>query len=92
MLLSAPDLGHAETPTVRLFGLPVRPPRAAVVLALAAVVLLALLLKPSPPGEESTQPPSPAAIAEASERVEIRMATGNPSIQVIWVMSKDVEF
>ena len=91
-LLSAPELGEETAGAGRLLGLPIRPPRGAVVLALAAVVLLALLLKPSPPTEVSTHTPSPAAVAEASERVEIRMATGNPSIQVIWVMSKDVEF
>lgn len=91
-LLSAPELGAETANTGRLFGLSMRPPRAAVALALAAMVLLALLLKPSPPGEVSTHAPPPEAVAEASERVEIRMATGNPSIQVIWVMSKDVEF
>lgn len=90
-LLSAPELREdAETTgrPRRLF----RHPRAVAALALAACVAAALLLMPPPAEEAFTIPPSPAAPVEADERVEIRMATGNPSIQVIWVMSKDVDF
>ncbi len=91
-LLAAPDLQEdaASTEPRRrpLFG----HPRAVAALALAASVAAALLLMPPPSEETYTIPPSPAAVAEADERVEIRMATGNPSIQVIWVMSKDVDF
>jgi anti-sigma factor RsiW len=91
-LLSSPELSDEPTTIQRLFGLPLRPPRAAAVLALAAAVLLALLLNVPPSEEVSTNSPLPTAVAKADERVEIRMATGNPSIQVIWVMSKDVQF
>jgi anti-sigma factor RsiW len=91
-LLSAPELRDAPGAPQRLFKLPLRPPRVAAVLALAAAVLLALLLIRPPPEEVSRTALPPTAIAKADERVEIRMATGNPSIQVIWVMSKDVEF
>ncbi|MDP7113882.1 MAG: zf-HC2 domain-containing protein [Myxococcota bacterium] len=91
-LLSAPELCDAPARPHRLFGLPLRPPRTAAVLALAAAVLLALLLNVPPSEEVSTTSLPPTAVAKADERVEIRMASGNPSIQVIWVMSKDVQF
>lgn len=57
---------------------------AAVVAALAAVLVLALR------GPLPTLAPLPAE-PPAQERMEIRMATGNPSVQVIWVMSRDLE-
>lgn len=91
-LLATPELREDER-TKEGRGRPrIRHPRAVAALALAACVAAALLLMPPPPEETFTIPPSPAAVAEANERVEIRMATGNPSIQVIWVMSKDIEF
>ncbi len=91
-LLSTPELREDETRTGRWGRLLPFGPRTAAALALAACVAAALFLMPPPAEEASTISPTPIAVAEADDRVEIRMATGNPSIQVIWVMSKDVEF
>jgi len=67
---------------VRLF------PRVAAAVAVAAALAACLLLVLR--GPEPTQAPLPPE-APPQERMEIRMATGNPSVQVIWVMSRDLE-
>ncbi len=57
---------------------------AATAAALAATLLLVLRgPEPAPTPHGPELPPQ--------EQVEIRMATGNPSVQVIWVMSRDLE-
>jgi hypothetical protein len=80
MLAAVPEETSARV--VRLW------PRVALAVAAAAAVMLLLL----PRGGVDT-PPAPVEIAEPEDprRVEMRMATGNPSIQVIWVMDSEFE-
>ncbi len=63
-------------------------PRVALAVAAAAAAVFLLL----PRGGVDT-PPAPVEIAqpEDSRRVEMRLATGDPSIQVIWVMDSEFE-
>ena len=59
-------------------------------LALAAAAAAAFLLVPRPVVDPS---PHPVAIHEAppQERVEMRLDTGDPKIQVVWVMDRNLQ-
>lgn len=92
----APDAPSEHELSALLSELPAVPSRrrfagwsvaAAAVLAVAAVVGL---------GDRQLPPDHPAAsmsdatAAPEPRRVEIRMATGDPSIQIVWVMTEDL--
>jgi predicted anti-sigma-YlaC factor YlaD len=57
-------------------------------LALAAAAALSLLLVPEPMVESSTPE---VAQPEAQDRVEMRLSTGDPSIQVVWIMDRNLD-
>ena len=63
-------------------------PRIALVAA-AAAVALALTVRP---GHDSTPGVDAVAVDTAEpRRVEMRLATGDPSIQVVWIMDSELE-
>ncbi len=61
-------------------------------LAAAAVLAFGLVvLTPEQVEPERDGPPMAALSIDEPERIEIRMATGDPSISVVWVMTEDFE-
>ena len=59
-------------------------------LAVAAAAVAAFLLVPRPVVDPA---PHPVATHEApaQERLEMRLSTGNPTIQVVWVMDRNLQ-
>ncbi len=90
----APEpLSEAELERL-LGGLPdVAPPRPRRWLWAAAAAVLAIGLLNLPPSTDQPEFGEPVAIraVHEPERIEIRMATSDPSIEVVWVMSEDFE-
>lgn len=80
-----------------LEGLPAVPVRrrfagwGAVAAALLAVAAFTWLGPVEPPTENPAASIDDVTASPEPRRVEIRMATGDPSIQVVWVMSEDLE-
>ncbi len=67
--------------------------------AIAAAAVLAVWLLPQQGGEPGAPleaEPTPAAIADATpseppQRIEMRLATADPSIEIVWVIDSDFE-
>lgn len=61
--------------------------------AAAAALLVAGLLSaiPDPIAPDADGPPMAALDIAEPERIEIRMATTDPSISVVWVMTEDLQ-
>lgn len=68
-----------------------RPPRPWLWVAAAAVLALGVLNLAQPPDEPEVIQPIAALADREPERIEIRMATSDPSIDVVWVMSENFE-
>jgi anti-sigma factor RsiW len=57
-------------------------------IALAAAAALSMLLVPEPMVESS---PPEVAHPDSQDRVEMRLSTGDPSIQVVWIMDRNLD-
>ncbi len=57
-------------------------------IALAAAAALSMLLVPEPMVESS---PPEVAQPDSQDRVEMRLSTGDPSIQVVWIMDRNLD-